>query len=107
MSTTRTTRIRKEFLLSGWCNLANPPSSHERCAGGQSANADKEFQGCPCQCHLGETFECGGCGEDIREAPMMLRLWGERDPEGNLIDDMVYTHIDLADGRAVGEECNG
>ncbi len=94
--------IRKP-LLSGWCSTVSTDpvtgeTSHERCerlGGGQRANPAKEFQPCPCPCHYGEEFECGGCGRTIREAP----LW-PYDVDG----DLRYTHIDR-DGRAVGEDC--
>lgn len=90
-------------LMSGHCahpskNEETGETSHERChrqGGGQRANPTKEFQPCPCPCHYGEEFECGGCGQPIREAP----LW-PYDSDG----DMRYTHIDRT-GRAIGEDC--
>lgn len=90
-------------MLSGHCHTPttlNPFQSHERCerqGAGNAANPDKEFQPCPCECHLGETFECGNCGRPLREAPM----WPNEDEPG----EMVYVHIDR-EGRAIGEVCN-
>lgn len=88
--------------LSGHCATpatSDPQASHDRCArlrGGSTANPTKTYTPCPCPCHLGETFECGGCGRPIREAP----LWPNEDEPG----EMVYTHLDK-DGSAVGEAC--
>lgn len=86
-------------MMSGFCatpQTVNPEESHARCRGGNRANPAREFQPCPCPCHLGEEFECGNCGRDLREAP----LWINDDAP----DEMVYVHIDK-DGRALGEEC--
>jgi hypothetical protein len=91
--------VIREPQMSGWCGTpsnTNGVDSHTRCAGGNTANPRKEFSPCPCPCHLGETFECGGCGKDIREAP----AW-PLDEDG----DMRYTHIDPKTGRATGEDC--
>ena len=86
-------------MLSGFCHSPahdDPEGSHTRCRGGNKANPGKEFQPCPCHCHLGEEYDCGNCGRPLREAP----LWeNEDDP-----DEMVYVHIDKT-GRAVGVEC--
>lgn len=90
-------------LMSGHCahfskNETTGETSHERChrqGGGQRANPAKEFQPCPCPCHYGEAYECGGCGRTIVEAP----LW-PYDSDG----DMRYTHVD-ENGRAIGEDC--
>lgn len=97
-------------LMSGHCSFpathlpGGEPAgnhSHKRCedmGAGSAANPDREFAPCPCRCHLGtDEFECGNCGRPLREAPM----WpNEDDP-----DEMVYVHIELATGRAIGEEC--
>ena len=91
------------LIMSGHCSFpvtGNPQSSHDRCArngAGSRANPMKIFTPCPCECHLGETFECSGCGRDIREA-----LAWPFDEDG----DIRYTHI-TADGRACGEDCSG
>lgn len=87
--------------MSGFCNW---PSTEDReagihrCSGGNRANPYREFQPCPCPCHLGEEeYECGGCGRTIREAVD----WENDDDPG----EPVYTHIDPETGRAIGEEC--
>jgi hypothetical protein len=88
--------------MSGLCahpQTAEPDQSHRRCSGGNEANPNREWQPCPCHCHLGEEFECG-CGRPIREAP----LW-QTGYESDL-DEMVYVHIEPTTGRAVGEECS-
>lgn len=87
-------------LMSGFCaHVSTDPKtgedSHGRCQGGQRANPAKVFQPCPCPCHYGEEYECGGCGQPIVEAP----LW-PYDVDG----DLRYTHIGR-DGRAIGEDC--
>lgn len=89
----------REPLMSGHCNFPqtrDPEVSHARCKGGQRANPQRTYQPCGCDCHLGEEFECGGCGGVIREAP----LW-PLDSDG----DARYTHIDPETGRATGEDC--
>lgn len=91
------------LIMSGHCSFPvtdDPQSSHDRCArngGGSRANPAKIFTPCPCACHLGETFECSGCGRPIREA-----LSWPFDEDG----DIRYTHV-AADGRACGEDCSG
>ena len=89
--------MSRKPLMTGHCAFpaSNITDPHARCLGGNRANPDKEWQPCPCECHLGETYECG-CGRLIREAP----LW--RDFEGD--EDMIYVHIEES-GRAVGEHC--
>lgn len=83
-------------MMSGHC--ANPsPGSHKRCRGGQTANPQREFQPCPCPCHLGESYECGNCGRPLREAPG----WPNEEEPG----EMVYVHVEPATGRAIGELC--
>ena len=89
--------MARQPMMSGHCmapatNIADP---HGKCKAGNRANPDKEWQPCPCECHLGETYECG-CGRLIREAP----LW--RDFEED--EDMIYVHVEDS-GRAIGEEC--
>lgn len=84
-------------LMSGFCAHPTDNDSHTRCHGGNTANPDNEFQPCPCACHLGETYECGGCGRDIREAPLL-----GPDPEDG---DAQYVHVDPRDGRAVLGGC--
>lgn len=86
----------RPFLMSGFCAHPSGAESHERCKGGNTANPAGEFQPCPCACHLGETYECGGCGRDIREAPLL-----GLDEDG----DTIYQHLAVEDGRAIGEEC--
>lgn len=89
------------LIPSGHCSFpvtADPQSSHDRCArngGGSRANPKKIFTPCPCSCHYGEEFECGGCGRPIVEC-----LAWPLDADG----DMHYTHIDDK-GWATGEEC--
>lgn len=86
-------------MMSGFCNSPSrekPERSHERCRGGNRANPGKEFQPCPCSCHLGEEYECGGCGRMIREAPM----W----EDDEYPDDPVYVHIDKS-GNATTINC--
>lgn len=87
--------------LSGWCctpQTVNPEESHARCqrmGGGNTARPSKEFQPCPCYCHLGEQYECGGCGLTIAEAPSL-----GLDEDG----DTRYVHIDHK-GYMIAEEC--
>lgn len=100
-------RARQVFLLSGHCHHGNPASSHERChtrhSGGQAANPDREWQWCPCACHLAkgddgeaETYDCA-CGGVIAEAPLM-----GLDEDG----DPYYVHVDPRDrNRMVSLEC--
>jgi hypothetical protein len=95
-------RVRKDFLMSGFCAHPHSDAAHYRCPGYNIANPDKEYQGCPCACHLGEEYECENCGGALREAPLMRPLWAI-DPDDP--DEMVYTHIAASDGRALGEEC--
>lgn len=86
--------------MSGWCSAPSsndPEGSHARCHGGNTARPTKEFQPCPCPCHLGEEYECDGCGEALFEAP----LWPNEDEPG----EMVYTHVHPKTGRATQEEC--
>lgn len=84
-------------LMSGWC--AHPSGgevdSHTRCKGYNTANPGKEWQPCPCLCHMGDEYQCGNCGRVIMEAPMWRPL-----VEG---EDATYVHV--IDGRGVGEEC--
>lgn len=93
----------KRPLMSGHClnpQTEQPHLSHERCqaqGGGNRANPEKEFQPCPCACHLGEEYECGNCGRPLREA----LLWPNEDEPG----EMVYVHVDVKTGRAIGEIC--
>jgi hypothetical protein len=89
--------------MSGHCRFPETPQptrSHERCqkmGHGNTANPDKEFSPCPCHCHLGtDLYECGNCGEPLREAPH----WPNEDEPG----EMVYVHVD-SDGNALAEEC--
>lgn len=99
-------RSRRLFLLMGHCGRGCPSSSHERChrtGGGQAANPDKEWQWCPCSCHLAkdeagepDLYDCQ-CGGVIALAPLM----GE-DEDG----DPIYVHVDPRDGnRMIGLEC--
>ena len=84
--------------MSGFCQFpqtSDPAASHARCPGGNTARPTREFQPCPCTCHLGEEFECGNCGSELREAPM----WENEDEPG----EMVYVHV--IDGAVTGEEC--
>lgn len=85
-------------LMTGWCGApseTNGENSHDRCKGYNTANPDKEWQPCPCPCHLGEEFLCGNCGRVIAEAPLWV---ADADP-----DDPVYTHV--VGGRGIGEDC--
>lgn len=85
--------------MSGLCAYPQtqyPEQSHARCLGGNRANPDKEFQPCPCGCHLGEEFDCANCGHVLREAP----CWPNEEEPG----EMVYVHVDHQ-GKAIGEEC--
>jgi len=98
----------KKPMMSGFCAFPSTDGSdsHERCArigAGNWSNPTKEFAPCPCSCHLGEEYECAGCGRTIREAPM----WPNYDPTD--VDEdgrpgMIYVHVDTT-GRAIGEEC--
>ena len=84
--------------MSGWCRFpetADPEGSHARCAGGNTARPTREFQPCSCTCHLGEEYDCGNCGNTLREAP----YWPNEDEP----DEMVYVHV--IDGAVTGEEC--
>jgi len=89
------------LIPSGHCSFpvtSDPQSSHDRCArngGGSRANPKKVFTPCPCACHYGEEFECGGCGRPIVEC-----LAWPFDVDG----DLHYTHVDEK-GWATGEEC--
>lgn len=87
-------------MMSGWCRTPSNTDgvdSHTRCRGGNYANPAKEFQPCPCGCHLAEEYECGNCGRPLREAP----LWPNEDEPG----ETVYVHIDPKTGEAIGEMC--
>lgn len=101
MAKTQPVPVIGSLIMSGHCSFPvtnDPFQSHARCernGGGSRANPNKVFTPCPCSCHYGETYECGGCGRPIREA----LLW-PFDEDGEL----RYTHVD-ANGRAVGEEC--
>lgn len=75
-----------ERMHNGKVEPVSSSYSHEHCTLG----------GCPCGCHLGDSFECG-CGKTIREAPLMDNI----DEPG----EMVYVHVDPTTGRALGEEC--
>ena len=100
-------------IKSGHCNTpqtAKPQESHDRCermGGGTLTKSTGRFHPCYCHCHLGETFECGGCGRPIREAP----LWPNMDEP----EEMTYVHVDASgdalthmDGdRAVADRCAG
>ena len=89
-------------MMSGHCanpQTAAPDESHQRCArngAGSSANPDKAFVICPCPCHHGDTFECGGCGRNIVEMPV-LGLDVDGDP--------IYYHLDKV-GRAAHQFCS-
>ena len=76
-------------------SVAPRRGSHARCKGGNRANPDKEFSPCLCACHLGEHYECGGCGRLIAEAVEVP--W-------DVNDGPTYFHVG-ADGHAVGEDC--
>ena len=71
----------RDLMMSGWC--AHPSSgdkaeSHERCAGWNDANPDKEVVPCPCSCHLHtDAFECEDCGGELRES----RVFTDNDPD--------------------------
>ena len=90
-------------MLSGHCSVPqteHPELSHQRCernGAGNTHRPGKEFQPCPCGCHLGEEFECANCGRPLREAP----LW----PSSYDDADVTYVHINPKTGLAVGEEC--
>lgn len=97
--------------LSGHCRFpqhkdfnGGPEESHQRCIDGgegNRANPAKEFQPCPCGCHLGEEFSCGACGRPIREAP---HFEGDEWDE-NGVPYMRYIHIDPVSGNGTTEEC--
>lgn len=95
-----------EPQMSGHCaNPAtdDPLSSHLRCermGAGNRARPSKEFQACPCGCHLGDgPFECGECGGELYEAPFWESVFDLEEGE------VVYVHVDPDTGRAVSEEC--
>lgn len=92
--------MARKPAMSGFCSHPSKTDgvdSHERCLKGNAANPGKEWQPCPCICHLGEEYLCSNCGRPIFEAPH----W--RDFEDD--EDMVYVHVDAKTGRAYGEEC--
>lgn len=97
-------------LMSGHCNFpathlsgGRPAGqhSHERCqamGAGTKANPDKEWQPCPCGCHLDSTeYVCENCGRPLRQAPM----WPNEDEPG----EPVFVHVEVSTGRAIGEVC--
>lgn len=95
-------------LMSGHCG-APSPGSHERCekmGAGQRANPDHEFQPCPDGCHFDrdcEQYECESCGGVLIET-----TWPNDDPEDVDEDGVpypVYTHMDVRNWRALGQEC--
>lgn len=79
-------------LMSGHCAFPTGPE-HTQCRGGIAANPDKEWQPCPCHCHLGDEYECE-CGRPIHETDLWL---GD--------GETTYVHIEPKTGRAVGEVC--
>lgn len=87
-------------IMSGHCahpQTAEPNLSHERCqnmGGGSHANPDGVFYPCPCECHLGERYECE-CGGTVAEA-LNLPPYEDGEPR--------YVHVDR-DGRAGSEFC--
>ena len=94
--------MARQPLMSGHCATpatSDPDASHARCQGGQRANPEKEFQPCPCPCHLGDHYECE-CGGLIAEA---LAYPQEYDEDGEPIT--TYVHVDHKTGRIIGDEC--
>ena len=94
-------------MLSGHCHFPstdNPDGSHELChvqGGGNRANPNREFQPCPCACHLGvDSYECGNCGGELAQALTWPNEWPDEAD-----DDPVFTHVDPRTGMATGEEC--
>lgn len=107
-------------IISGFCASPatdDPAASHQRCAdkgAGSRANPGKVFHPCPCPCHLAHeawdsdtqnpdgtfgpvmTYECGGCGGMIAEAPV-LGLDEDGDP--------IYVHVDKHTGRMLYQAC--
>lgn len=92
-------------MLSGFClapamgsTITPRTGSHDRCKGGNTANPEKSFQPCPCECHIGEFHECGGCGGIIVEA---LEIpWG-------ISDGITYMHFDPESGLMTSPFCRG
>lgn len=88
-------------IWTGHCQFPqtkHPEESHLRCqrgGGGTLTRATGNFHPCPCTCHLGEEFDCSGCGYLIREAPVL-----GPDEDG----DMQYAHVD-EDGNIYSIEC--
>lgn len=94
--------------MSGHCRFPQthkPEESHARCNGGNYANPRREFQPCPCWCHLkDETFECANCPGWLVEAP----FWENDDPDDvdeNGNPNPVYVHVD-ENFNAIGVECS-
>ena len=84
----------RQPLMSGFCAHPTDNTSHERCGGGQRANPQKQFQPCPCSCHLGEErYDCGNCGGTLAEAPVLTAVLGEA----------MYVHVNPKTGRSYGE----
>lgn len=91
-------------LMSGHCRFPRskkPKKSHHWCedknGAGTYVKVSDTYLACSCPCHLGEEYECGGCGRPIREAP----LW----PDPDNPDGPVYVHVDVTTGEAIGVEC--
>lgn len=100
----------RDLMMSGWC--AHPSSgdkakSHERCAGWNDANPDKEVVPCPCSCHLHtDAFECEDCGGELRES----RVFTDNDPDAgwdggeDVPIGAMLVHVDSS-GRWIDTKC--
>lgn len=88
--------------MSGWCSHPSETdgvSSHDRCAGGNTANPGKEYQPCPCSCHFVVEYECGNCGGDLAEASHWpIEEWDEADRP-------VHPFVHVSGNRVTGENC--
>lgn len=96
--TTQPEQTIRRPLMSGFCAAPNE-GSHERCqnlGGGQRSNPAKEFQPCPCECHLDEErFDCDNCGGVLALALNLTAVLGED----------TYVHVSQKTGRSYGEFC--
>lgn len=97
------------MIMSGHCGNpathdhkhrpVDPYDSHERCqdlGGGVFTTSTATFHPCPCSCHVGEEYECSGCGESIYEAPTL---------GPNEAGEVQYVHLTTDGLRMTGVYC--